>query len=319
MVESLLKLIKADSIIEIDIEVPVGFSDSFESVIDFDPEQVQHPLERTALSLQILIAPNDRSVCSVHVGTHDEKHLLRLVLVLQLLHRQVEIQVHDVCKLLEVYHIALLDLFENQFLCVFESVKHKVRHLLIPFSQRHQVVLFQILRVKKCIFELREVPEVDLVGMQLVEYLVLLLIEHIFIVDLVEVLQIAFVLVRNAIVHERALFQDVLHHRRRLVFDPVLIVEVFQDSTLEQTSSFILWHNWVHVCFVGLIAQIYEQSLPSLIMRIAILLLHAFEQMVWRIRRHFSKVVDQRMVLLRHYKRPLEWTFRLWEFYRLFI
>ena len=54
MIQSFLELIERYSVVEVNIEISVCLSHSFESFIDLDPEQVQDSLEGATLVLGLV-------------------------------------------------------------------------------------------------------------------------------------------------------------------------------------------------------------------------------------------------------------------------
>jgi hypothetical protein len=82
MVQALLELVEAYSIVEVDIEVAICFGHSLESIGDLDPNEVEHLLERTTLIVHVV-----RCWTAVRVSAHKVKHIGRVVALGQLLHR----------------------------------------------------------------------------------------------------------------------------------------------------------------------------------------------------------------------------------------
>ena len=85
VVETFLELIEADPVVKVHIEVSVRLGDALESLIDFDPEEVEHLLEHAALVL------GDGGVTSIDVGAQDEIDILALILLDGFLHREVKV------------------------------------------------------------------------------------------------------------------------------------------------------------------------------------------------------------------------------------
>lgn len=70
MIQPLLKLIEANSIIEVNVKVPVGLGHALESVGYLQPYQIQNPLKRTALVIHVL-----RGWTTVGISTHEIEYI----------------------------------------------------------------------------------------------------------------------------------------------------------------------------------------------------------------------------------------------------
>lgn len=82
MVQALLELVEAHSVVEVDVEVAICFGHSLESISDLDPNEVEHLLERTTLIVHVV-----RCWTAVCVAAHKVKHIGRVVALGQFLHR----------------------------------------------------------------------------------------------------------------------------------------------------------------------------------------------------------------------------------------
>ena len=108
VVQTFLELIKAHTVVEIDIEVSVSFSHTLESIRYLNPNQIKNSLKRTTLINHIV-----RRRSSISIATHKIENVCRIITQRQFLHWQINEQINNITKLHQVNFIAYLNLLQN--------------------------------------------------------------------------------------------------------------------------------------------------------------------------------------------------------------
>ena len=108
VVQTFLELIKAHTVVEIDIEVSVSFSHTLESIRYLNPNQIKNSLKRTTLINHIV-----RRRPSISITAHKIENVSRIITQRQFLHWQINEQINNITKLHQVNFIAYLNLLQN--------------------------------------------------------------------------------------------------------------------------------------------------------------------------------------------------------------
>lgn len=108
VVQTFLELIKAHTVVEIDIEVSVSFSHTLESIRYLNPNQIKNSLKRTTLINHIV-----RRRPSISITAHKIENVCRIITQRQFLHWQINEQINNITKLHQVNFIAYLNLLQN--------------------------------------------------------------------------------------------------------------------------------------------------------------------------------------------------------------
>ena len=113
--------------------------------------------------------------------------------------------------------------------------------------------------------------------MQVGHDLSLALIEHLLVVDFLEVLHIVLALVGEAVVHESVLLEDVFDDGRRNVLDVMFVAEVASDTTMEELALHLrIGRGRVQVLLVRFVSDGSEHSF-TLTLTIYVLVIHAIK------------------------------------------
>lgn len=194
MVQTFLELIKAHTVVEVDIEVSVSFSHTLESIRYLNPNQIKNSLKRTTLINHIV-----RRRSSISIATHKIENVCRIITQRQFLHWQINEQINNITKLHQVNFIAYLNLLQNQWLDIIKYIQHLIRLELLPDRKWHQMVLLQLFRIEQSIFESGQHTEIDVLFVHFSDNFMLSLVKHLLIVNFVKMIQVDLVFIADHI------------------------------------------------------------------------------------------------------------------------
>ena len=134
--------------------------------------------------------------------------------------------------------------------------------------------------------------------MQFADDFVFVLVEHIRIVDFLEVVEVRFCLVRDAVVHETGTSFKIFDNRRRDVLYTMLVAEVFLLSFDEKVPYLILLDSGVHMSDIRLVDKVLEWLFALEWSHVLVIHVAKNTLLIWDISHSLIKVFDQVMLLV---------------------